>query len=282
MSKLTKRKINLLGDTSVGKTSLTIRYVKNIFGDEYLKTIGTNVYTKEIELDDQVLKLVIHDIMGEKDYTAVQEGAFQNSNGAVAVADMTDEDTLYNLVDYWLPRYHEIAGADKPVVLAVNKSDLQERKITTEKINSLKEHFDSYVYTSAKMDLYVEKLFEDIGIRSLSTKAHREKYIVRIVMEHDICTPNELVNAALALSSELRSMPYKVREDILEDSFINKFALEEDIPENKALFFVSALSNWYQNRAEELENKEKIEHKKCANLFLKLIRRYYEKKFVNP
>jgi len=282
MSKFTKRKINLLGDTSVGKTSLTIRYVKNIFGDEYLKTIGTNVYTKKIQLDDKILKLVIHDIMGEKDYTAVQEGAFQNSNGAIAVADMTDEDTLDSLVDYWLPRYHEIAGAEKPVALAVNKSDLQERQITTEKIKSLKENFDSYAYTSAKMDLYVEKLFEDIGKRSLDTEAHRKKDIKNIVMEHDISSPNELVNAALALSSEMRLMPYKTREEILEDSFINKFALEEEIPESRALFFVSSLSNWYQSRADELGDKEKVEHKKGANVFLKLIRRYYEKSSISP
>ncbi|MFO7791664.1 MAG: GTP-binding protein [Candidatus Saliniplasma sp.] len=282
MSKFTKRKINLLGDTSVGKTSLTIRYVKNIFGGQYLKTIGTNVYTKQIEIDDGTLKLVIHDIMGEKDYTAVQEGAFQNSNGAIAVADMTDENTLYSLVDYWLPRYHEIAGPEKPVALAVNKSDLQERQVTTEKIKSLKENFDSYAYTSAKMDLYVEKLFEDIGKRSLDTEAHRKKDIKNIVMNHDISSPNELVNAALALSSEMRLMPYKIREDILEDSFINKFALEDEIPESRALFFVSSLSNWYQSRADELDDKEKIEHKKGANVFLKLIRRYYEKSSISP
>ncbi len=277
MSGVIKKKINLLGDPSVGKTSLILRFVKNIFGDEYLKTIGTNIYTKELKRDGGVLKLVIHDIMGEKQYTAVQEGAFQNSNGAIAVADVTNAKTLDSLVEDWLPRYHDIAGYDKPVALAINKCDLERRDITPDKVlYELEDNFDSYVYTSAKMGVYVEQLFEDIGTRSLSKIPHDKEDIVNIVMDRDITTPKELVSASLALSSEMTLMPYKVREKILMESGIDKFSLEDDIPESQALLFASGLSNWYYTMAQQLDETEESEYKRGANVFLKLIHKYYE------
>ncbi len=283
MSGIIKKKINLLGDPSVGKTSLTLRFVKNLFGDQYLKTIGTNVYTKKLERDDGTLKLVIHDIMGEKKYTAVQEGAFQNSNGAIAVADVTDAETLDSLIEDWLPRYHEVAGDDKPVALAINKCDLENKDITPDKIlHELEGNFDSYVYTSAKMGIYVEELFEDIGTRSLSKTSERKKDITSIVLDRDIATPNELVSASLALSSEMTLMPYEVREKILKESGIDKFSLEEDIPESRALFFASGLSNWYNVMAEHLNEAKGAEYKKGANVFLKLIHKYYEGSSFSP
>jgi len=283
MKKLIKKKINLLGDPSVGKTSLTLRFVKDIFGDEYLKTIGTNVYTKEIELEDAVLKLVIHDIMGEKQYTAVQKGAFQNSNGAIAVADVTDESTLYSLVEDWLPRFHEVAGDDKPVALAVNKCDLEETSITPDMVMyELEDNFDSYVYTSAKMGLYVEQLFEDVGLRTLGNLGQGKEAIANIVMEQEITTPKELVSASLALSSEMPLMPYDIREYMLKESGIDKFALEEDVSESGALHFTSALSNWYHNMAEQVDEEEYTKYKQGANVFLKLINKYYDSKSVNP
>ncbi len=283
MKKLIKKKINLLGDPSVGKTSLTLRFVKDIFGEKYLKTIGTNIYTKEIELDEAVLKIVIHDIMGEKEYTAVQKGAFQNSNGAIAVADVTDKSTLYSLVDDWLPRFHDVAGEDKPVALAVNKCDLDEINITPDMVvDELVGNFDSYVYTSAKIGLYVEQLFKDIGTRTLSTRGKREKEIENIVMEQELTSPKELVSASLALSSEMRLMPYEIREYILKTSGIDKFALEDDISESNALYFASALSNWYYNMAENADEDEYFKYRQRANIFLKLVNNYYSSKSLSP
>ncbi len=45
-----KRKVNLMGDAGVGKTSLVMRYVKNQFGGQYLKTIGMNTYVKKVPM----------------------------------------------------------------------------------------------------------------------------------------------------------------------------------------------------------------------------------------
>ena len=110
-----KKKVNLLGSPSVGKTSLVLRFVNDMYDEKYLKTIGTNIYTKNVKAMGTDIKLIIHDIMGEKSYESVQKTTFNKSDGAILVADVTDRNTLDELMDYWIPRYRDIAGDDKPM-----------------------------------------------------------------------------------------------------------------------------------------------------------------------
>ena len=48
---MVKKKVALLGDSAVGKSSLIRRYVINEFHDHYIETIGTKVSKKDIELE---------------------------------------------------------------------------------------------------------------------------------------------------------------------------------------------------------------------------------------
>ncbi len=279
---LRKKKINLLGDPSVGKTSLILRYVNNIFNEEYLKTIGTNIYTKKISTISDEIKLIIHDIMGEKEYSIVQENAFRNSSGAIAVSDITNKKTLENIVDEWIPKYKNIAG-NKPTVLAINKCDLKNKEITFDKILNNEryiENFEYIVFTSAKYGTNVEDLFKKISDVSVYYSKNKKENIEKILLKNEIKTPKDLLSSALALSSELTIMPYKKREEILKESNIDKFKLNEQISESNALYFTSGMSSWYNKKIKEEDNLEnKSELIINSNVFLKLIRKYYENKF---
>lgn len=50
-------KILLIGDTAVGKTSVLLRYVDDIFNTDFKTTIGVDFKISTIELDNKKIKL---------------------------------------------------------------------------------------------------------------------------------------------------------------------------------------------------------------------------------
>ncbi len=124
-----KAKICLIGEPSVGKTSLIRRYVLDEFDDRYLTTIGTRVSKKEIQVPVPARDLLVDvdmmvwDIMGQREYRDILvEPYFQGVQGILAVADLTRHSTLDALY-MWFDGIDRAVGR-VPVVLAANKSDL--------------------------------------------------------------------------------------------------------------------------------------------------------------
>lgn len=161
-----KAKVCLLGEPRVGKTSLIRKFVLNEFDERYLTTVGTNVSKKTVQLPipqaDLVvdLDLVIWDIMGQSDYRdLLTDRYFEGAQGLLAVADLTQMETLDALYD-WIDRADRVAS-QVPVVLAVNKADLVPSTADAErKARALADAFNGdYLVTSAKTGANVEKTF---------------------------------------------------------------------------------------------------------------------------
>ncbi len=185
-----KKKIVLLGDSAVGKTSLIRRYVFNQFHDSYIATIGSKVTSKEIKIskgDEEVdMTLVIWDVLGRAGYTASHARTFAGAHGAILIADLTRKETLDSLERYWVPLLLEVVE-NIPLVFASNKSDLvEEITFNPEKmveiasrfnigiIDTLPQHLTTNYSTSAKTGDNVEKLFESLGHLLLSEKIPRD------------------------------------------------------------------------------------------------------------
>ncbi len=263
-----KRKVNVLGERAVGKTSLLLRFVKNVFGEEYLKTIGTNVYTKKVPVTGSEVKLVMYDIMGESDFQSVQDMAFEKSTGAIAVADITREETLYKLIDEWLPKYRKASVPNAPVVLAVNKVDLDDQEITkNEVVENVLHYFDTIFFTSAKTGENVEDMFNELGFRTMyrHTSPVRDAEDI-VTMDKLIDTPKKLLSGLLAYASQLGEMPYSTMEDIFEESGIDKFSMKEGITEEQTLEFGDRLIKWYEDN----------EDNESASAVARLLEKYKE------
>ena len=165
-------KICLVGDSTVGKTSLIRRYVFDEFEDRYLSTLGTKVTKREMSipfknLDLEVeVKLLIFDIIGEKGFRQLlREAYFQGANGLMAVFDVTRGETLDSLDD-WIDNAYDVTGSI-PTHLLANKIDLKDDIVVTEvEVNSASKDLNSpYEFTSAKTGENVEKVFEYIATK---------------------------------------------------------------------------------------------------------------------
>jgi len=163
-----KRKILLLGDGAVGKTSLIRKFVTDQFNDDYIASIGTKVTKKVIKFnlkDDELnLVLLIWDILGQSDFKGVIGASFYGASGAFLVADMTRRPTLENLKKVWLPRVKQVAK-DLPVVFLGNKADLSDLYAFREKdLAEIADTYDApYFLTSAKTGLNVNMAFYRIA-----------------------------------------------------------------------------------------------------------------------
>jgi len=170
-----KRKILLLGDGAVGKTSLMRQFVEGKFSDEYIATIGANIKKKEMSYPDRnmQLDLVIADLIGQQGYENTQKMNMRGANGAIMVSDLTRYETIESLEDYWIPLLKEVLEEAPPMIFFANKSDLidmdgEEAKRFRAELLSISERYQSKFYlSSAKTGENVEQGFKDIGLFSL-------------------------------------------------------------------------------------------------------------------
>jgi small GTP-binding protein len=155
------RKVCLLGDGAVGKTSLVRRYVEDNFRDEYIVSFGTKVSKKVLDLGDVELTLMLWDILGQKSDDALHSAYYKGANGALLVCDLTRPETLERLTK-WRGDFLRAAPGAK-VVLVANKADLEWR-IPKDRLEAAKEVLGgSMVMTSAKTGQGVEQAFLELG-----------------------------------------------------------------------------------------------------------------------
>jgi small GTP-binding protein len=119
-----QKKICMLGGTAVGKTSLVARYVRNMFSDKYLSSIGVKVDKKILNIDATDVSLVLWDIHGDDQFESIRTAYLRGTSGYLLVADGTRKSTLAKALD--VKRMVDNAIGDVPFILVLNKADLAE------------------------------------------------------------------------------------------------------------------------------------------------------------
>jgi small GTP-binding protein len=160
------KKVCLLGDFAVGKTSLVRRYVYNHFDDRYISTIGVKVSRKTMVVpqagDGVELALMLWDLAGDNGFHEVRASYLRGAAGAVLVCDLTRPETLDSLQQY----VDDLAGASPQarLIVAANKRDLIDQQLTGAQVVEVAARFNATVHlTSAKTGDEVERLFRHLG-----------------------------------------------------------------------------------------------------------------------
>jgi len=162
------KKVCLLGDGGVGKTSLIRKFVFDQFDDKYIVTIGTKVVKKEISVSiaglDAVVTLMIWDILGQKMHDSLHASYYRGAGGALLVCDILRRETFDHLLD-WINVFRK-SSPDAPFIILANKSDLSPWSVLKEDLDALAAKYNSTAYiTSAKTGMNVEEAFRDLAVR---------------------------------------------------------------------------------------------------------------------
>lgn len=112
----------MLGAFAVGKTSLVTRFVRRMFSDRYLTTVGVRIDKTEVIVGDETVKLILWDIHGEDEFQKLHISYLRGASACVLVADGTNKRTLVDAMSL----YERIRGpvGSIPMILATNKRDL--------------------------------------------------------------------------------------------------------------------------------------------------------------
>lgn len=121
--KTISKKIVLLGNEGVGKTSLVKRYVHSIFNDEYLTTIGIKISKKSVFVNDVEVNLMLWDIAGNMMSKTLYNNYLKGAHGVFLVCDSLRPETYESII---AERDSHLARDFKETqsFVIVNKSDL--------------------------------------------------------------------------------------------------------------------------------------------------------------
>jgi small GTP-binding protein len=120
-----KKKVCMVGQFGVGKTSLVRRFVFSLFDDRYLTTIGVKIDRKDVVVGSLALTMMLWDLAGEDDLAQIKISHLRGASGYILVADGCRAGSLDKAVELQ-QRIEEQVGS-LPCVLVLNKCDVRER-----------------------------------------------------------------------------------------------------------------------------------------------------------
>lgn len=157
-----QKKICMLGAMAVGKTSLVQQFVRSIFSEKYLTTVGVKIDKKLVEIDGKQLNLILWDLHGEDEFQKVRKSYLRGSSGYLLVVDGTCNATLDKALDIQ-KKAEEVIG-QAPFVLLLNKADLEDEwELGKERIEETTKKDWIVIKTSAKTGQGVEEAFLALG-----------------------------------------------------------------------------------------------------------------------
>ena len=170
---LIQKKICVIGEFGVGKTSLISRYVDSIFSEKYHTTVGVKIDKKQCHIGDTLVNLVIWDLAGESPMRTLKPAQVRGAAGFLLVADGTRADTI-DLAIALQRKVSEILGP-VPFIFAVNKQDLVEQWcVVPEVADTLRERGWDVRYSSAKTGTGVEEMFLDLASRLIGSEGETD------------------------------------------------------------------------------------------------------------
>jgi small GTP-binding protein len=160
-------KIVVVGDPTVGKTSLILRYTDNAFRRSYVSTMGVHVSNKIFKTEDStIIQLVLWDVGGQERFKIMRRQFYQGSDAIFLVFDLTNPESFGNIPIWFADIKKNINLPEEEIMGFVigNKKDLKDRQITTDGAQKLAEQFNlKYLETSALSGENVDEAFTTLA-----------------------------------------------------------------------------------------------------------------------
>lgn len=159
------RKICLLGDCGVGKTSLIRQFVDRQFSDRYLSTVGVKISGKTLTWPEVKIQLIIWDLEGQAKFYRIGQHYLQGAMGACVAVDSTRPETFSGLSQH-IQRFGQV-NPEASIVVAFNKADLCDRAELDQVIQKFQPKNNPKILgtypTSAKTGENVDVMFKTLA-----------------------------------------------------------------------------------------------------------------------
>jgi small GTP-binding protein len=172
-------KLLLIGDSSVGKSSLLVRFADDKFSPDYMSTIGIDYKIKTFNIGETRVKMEVWDTAGQERFRTITKAYYRGAMGVLLVYDVTSEKS-FKQIQGWINLIKKHAESDVCVLLVANKCDAVDsaRAISETRVKAFATEVGlKTIETSALSGLNVEKTFEIIGQDVLDKLAEKKKKV---------------------------------------------------------------------------------------------------------
>ena len=159
----------IIGDATVGKTSILNRFSDGTFNSNYLATVGLENITKDEIIDDKTIRIKIWDTAGQERYQSLAKSFYRNAEGVILVYDVTNLKTYENL-KFWLQSIKNNMESDMseiPIIIIGNKIDCNEREVKREEAEKFWKaqgypYFETSAKTGENIDMTIKYLVKKV------------------------------------------------------------------------------------------------------------------------
>jgi len=178
-----KFKFIIIGDSSVGKTSIIRRFVENKFTLDYRATLGLNVLSHSIKFYGNEVSLSLWDVGAQDYFKRFRKTYYVGAQAAFIVFDVCNRESFDN-VKIWYKELDEFLGKKIPITIVGNKVDLTDQRIVQYKngvalVDELSKEYSggdiSYIETSALTGENIEDAFSLIAYHYIMKSKEREE-----------------------------------------------------------------------------------------------------------
>lgn len=151
-----KCQLLIIGDSTVGKTSILSRFTDGKFSANYLATVGLDFFTKDMRFGNKIIRIKIWDTAGTERFRSFATGFYRNAQGILLVYDVNNCDSFDNL-KYWLQSIKTHCTEANIIIVIGNKIDLPREIKKEEAEKYANDNNFKYFETSAKTGEGIEE-----------------------------------------------------------------------------------------------------------------------------
>ena len=150
----------IIGDPSVGKSNILMKFAHNKFTDEYQATIGVDFGGRSIANNSKIYRIQIWDTAGQENFRSITRAYYKNSVCALVVYDITSRESFEH-VQNWIQDIKDQSPKTVLIVLVGNKVDLEENRVVSYDEGSEFAVKNGLIFeeTSAKSGQGIEEVF---------------------------------------------------------------------------------------------------------------------------
>ena len=154
-------KFIIVGDSSVGKSNILLRFSRDTFDQSHQATLGIEFANKHMIYNNTDYLIQIWDTAGQENFRSVTRAYYKASAVAMVVYDITKEESFQH-IESWLRDCKELAPGTVILVLIGNKSDLEDQRVIAKERGEIfaKENNMVFLETSALNGNGIKEAFE--------------------------------------------------------------------------------------------------------------------------